>query len=134
VPAAPVAPTVPRAPGPPVESTTAGEQEILHLDRFAPPAPARVVALSDRGRVRVVWEASAARDTTGYVVFRRDLVPGSRAAEFRRLNSEPVVTLEMTDPDVGGGKRYAYRVAAIDAAGNLGEPSPAVDVEVDDAP
>jgi hypothetical protein len=101
-----------------IESALAGEQEIHHEDRFPPVAPSRVVALADRGRVRVVWEASASPDVVGYVVTRQ-----TASEPPSRVTPEPVTQLEATDTTVAPGSTYLYRVAALDAAGNLGEPS-----------
>lgn len=103
---------------PVVESAPAGEREIDYQDRFAPEPPKNLRALGGEGEARLLWEPSPDPDVSGYVVFRED--PGQ---EFRRVTAEPVAGGEWTDRGLGRGFVFRYRVAAIDRAGNLGEPS-----------
>ena len=107
-----------------LESDLASEQEIDYADRFPPPPPENLVALPEPGRVRLIWDASAARDVTGYQVERRPA-----AGEFTVITQEPVVATEHIDREVGVGS-FEYRVHALDAAGNRGEPSDPVTAEV----
>ena len=109
-----------------IESEAAVESEIDHRDVFAPAPPAAVTALGEEQRVRLLLEPSPADDVTGYVFFRRE--PG--ADGFRRLNDQPVVELEYVDTGLATGLTYAYQVAAVDRAGNQGEASEPVTVEV----
>lgn len=111
---------------PPVESATTAEREIDYRDRFPPPPPAGLVALTEPGRVRLRWRASAAPDLAGYHVYRLD--PG--AQERRRLTSEPIRTLEFLDTGLAPGRTYAYRLTAVDAEGNEGVPGEEVEVQV----
>ncbi|HLE84517.1 MAG TPA: hypothetical protein VJG13_09275 [Thermoanaerobaculia bacterium] len=54
-----------------VESRLAEEVEVDYRDRFAPPVPQGLVALSEEGRVRLVWQESAVPDLAGYRIYRR---------------------------------------------------------------
>jgi hypothetical protein len=110
---------------PPIESAPAGEHEVDYQDRFAPEPPRALRALGGAGEARLLWEASPDPDVAGYVVFRAD--PGQ---EFRRVTPEPVPGLDHVDGGLASGFVFRYRVAAIDAAGNLGEPSDAVEANV----
>jgi len=102
-----------------VESAITTEREVRYQDRFAPSPPRDLVALTEPGRVRLVWRSSEAEDLAGYVVYRRGPEGG-----FVRLNAEPVSAAELTDTDVVAGQTYTYRVAALDRAGNESDPAP----------
>lgn len=103
---------------PVVESAPAGERELLYEDRFAPAPPVRLSALPLPGSARLLWEPSPAPDLAGYLVYRRD--PGG---EFRPLTPEPIRAREYLDSGLASGLTFAYRVTAVDAQGNEGEPA-----------
>ncbi len=106
-------------PKPLVETAASAEVEIDYRDRFAPAAPTELVALAETGRVRLVWRESTSIDTTGYIVYRRN--PGE--SNFRRLDDDPVTETVYIDDGLTAGRSFDYRVTAVDAAGNEGEPS-----------
>jgi hypothetical protein len=110
---------------PVIESALSSEQEVVYEDRFAPPPPTGLVALGEEQRVRLRWQASAASDVAGYVVFRQD--PGG---EWRSITPQPVTTTEYRDTGLASGLTYAYRVLAVDQVGNQGEASEPTSVEV----
>lgn len=103
---------------PPVLSAEAGEREIDYQDRFAPPLPARFVALPERGAVRLRWERSRADDVAGYVIYRRD--PGQ---QFRRIDDKLITGLEYLDRGLASGLTFEYRIQAVDRLGNESAPS-----------
>jgi len=103
-----------------IHSAEAGEREIDYADRFAPPLPAGFVALGERGRVRLRWDASDASDVAGYRLFRRE--PGR---DFHTLTDEPVTELEYLDRGLSSGLSFDYRIQVVDQVGNespLSEP------------
>ncbi len=100
-------------------SAEAGEREVDYDDRFSPPLPKNFVALGERSRVRLRWEASKADDVAGYVIYRRE----PRRDEFRRLNDDLVTGAEFLDRGLVSGFSYDYRIQAIDQKGNESEPS-----------
>ena len=104
----------PRVEGPPAE-----EVAVVYRDVFPPGAPARLDALSEATLVRLIWDPSPAPDVAGYIVFRAE-----GDGEPVRLNDSPILDTVFTDENVPQGKRYRYTVRAIDAAGNIGPPSP----------
>lgn len=106
---------------PPILSAEAGEREIDYRDRFAPPLPARFVALPERGAIRLRWEKSRADDVAGYIVFRRD--PGR---ELRRLESQLITGIEYIDRGLASGVTFEYRIQAVDRLGNASAQSPPV--------
>jgi hypothetical protein len=104
---------------PKVEGLPAEELAVLYRDVYPPPAPARLDALSEASRVRLVWSPVDAPDLAGYLVFRAegDGVPA-------RLTKDPVTDPFFTDEAVAQGKRYRYSVRAVDRAGNQSPSSP----------
>jgi len=108
-----------------IESAPAAEREVDFQDRFAPETPHGVRALASVGEVRLIWEPSPDSDTAGYLVERAD--PG---ADFHRVTAEPVAGRELVDRGLASGFTFRYRVAAVDAKGNLGNFSLPVDAAV----
>ncbi|HSS44485.1 MAG TPA: hypothetical protein VLO07_04005 [Thermoanaerobaculia bacterium] len=106
-------------PGKPrVEGTPATEAAVDYRDVFAPPRPARLLALSEEKLVRLVWDPVAAPDLAGYVLFRAE-ADGPPV----RLNKELITDSFFTDESVAPGRRYRYTVCAADTAGNQSPPS-----------
>lgn len=101
-----------------LESAIQREVEVRYNDRF-PPAPVHdLVALSEEGKIRLVWSASDSLDVAGYRVYRRDGAGG----EFRSLQSQARPETEFEDGTLTFGVRATYRVTAVDATGNESEP------------
>jgi hypothetical protein len=110
---------------PVVESRLGGETEVRFVDEFPPAPPSGLVALAEGGTTRLVWEASAARDIAGYLVFAaRD------AGEAVQLTAEPIARPEYVHTGTVSGATYTYTVAAVDTAGNRSRPSDAVSARV----
>ena len=109
---------------PAVESAIGSEHEVRYQDRFPPAVPAELVALAEPGRVRLVWRPVDSGDLAGYNVYRR-IGNGS----FERLTAQPVATPEYSDRAVTAGQTYAYRVTAVDQAGNESDPGAEVRAE-----
>jgi predicted small lipoprotein YifL len=105
-----------------VLSPLSAESEVDYQDRFPPPPPPGLVALPQGAQVRLRWNASEAEDTAGYIVFRQD--PGG---EFHRVTAAPISDLEYVDSGLVAGNTYRYRVAAVDRAGNEGQPGDTVE-------
>ncbi len=96
-----------------VLSDPAGEREVGYEDRFAPPTPGNLIALGERGAVRLRWDASPASDLRGYLVFRKD-----PARDFMQLTPEPITATEYTDRGLSSGLTFEYVVQAVDKSGN----------------
>ncbi|MEM7350145.1 MAG: hypothetical protein AAF657_05010 [Acidobacteriota bacterium] len=105
-----------------IHSDPAGEREIEYEDRFPPPLPRNLVALAERASVRLRWEASAAQDVAGYILYRRE--PGR---DFHRLNDQLVQRTEYLDRNLASGLTYAYRIQVVDRNGNESEISTPVE-------
>jgi fibronectin type 3 domain-containing protein len=64
----------------------------------------------------------------GYFVYRQEVdAKGAVAGTATRLNLTPVVGPAYRDQTAVAGRRYAYRVTAVDTAGN--ESAPSADVQ-----
>jgi hypothetical protein len=100
---------------------------------FPPHAPTGLEAIpggataADRS-IDLSWDPNTDADIAGYNVYRQDVdSKGVAAGTAARLNQTPVVGPAYRDQTAMAGRRYAYRVAAVDSAGN--ESAPSADVQ-----
>jgi hypothetical protein len=136
-----------------IRSVDSAEVVVERKDAFAPEAPLGLVAvpgLADQTAVAVPgqeagqqpehgstsstaapaivpaidlsWEPDLEPRVAGYCVYRREM-NGTGVGVWRRLDPEPVPTAAYRDLAVEARHRYAYRVTAVDAAGNESAPS-----------
>ncbi len=108
-----------------VESRLSGETEVLFQDRFSPEAPGGLVALAETDQVRLRWDPSSSSDTAAYHVYRR-----RGDGDFRRITRAPIRERQLLDTDVRRNESYSYRITALDALGNEGDPGDDVTVSV----
>jgi hypothetical protein len=98
-------------------------------DTFPPQTPSGLEAVpggataADRS-IDLSWTPDSDADLAGYFVYRQevdsnDVVTGT----VTRLNTTPVVGPAYRDQTALAGHRYAYRVTAVDTAGNESAPS-----------
>jgi hypothetical protein len=106
---------------------------VVMRDIFPPQPPSGLEAVpggataSDRS-IDLSWTPSADADLAGYNVYRQDIdSKGAAAGTAARLNVTPVVGPAYRDQTAVAGRRYAYRVTAVDTAGN--ESAPSADVQ-----
>jgi hypothetical protein len=99
---------------------------------FPPHSPTGLEAVpggatpADRS-IDLSWSPNTEDDLAGYIVYRQEIDSnGVAAATATRLNATPVVGPAYRDQTAMPGHRYAYRVAAVDTAGNESAPSDAV--------
>ena len=99
---------------------------------FPPHSPTGLEAVpggttpADRS-IDLSWSPNTEDDLAGYIVYRQEIESnGVAAATATRLNATPVVGPAYRDQTAMPGHRYAYRVAAVDTAGNESAPSDAV--------
>jgi hypothetical protein len=102
-------------------------------DVFPPHAPSGLEAVpggataADRS-IDLSWTPNTEDDLAGYIVYRQEIdSKGVAAGTVTRLNATPVVGPAYRDLTAIAGRRYAYRVTAIDTAGN--ESAPSADVQ-----
>jgi hypothetical protein len=101
-------------------------------DIFPPHAPSGLEAVpggvtaADRS-IDLSWTPDTDADLAGYFVYRQDIdSKGVVAGTATRLNATPVVGPAYRDQTAVAGRRYAYYVTAVDAAGNESPPSDTV--------
>ncbi|MGH9399682.1 MAG: hypothetical protein ACRD00_04895, partial [Thermoanaerobaculia bacterium] len=104
---------------PTIEGLPAVEAGLDYRDIYPPAAPRRLDALSEGKLVRLFWDPVLAGDLAGYIVLR-----AQGGGTPVRLTPQPIRDSFLTDEAVKPGVRYRYTVRAIDAAGNIGPPSP----------
>jgi len=102
------------------ESEWSAPAAITPQDRFAPPPPTGLTAVAALGSIELVWETVEAGDLAGYRVYRSDGGPEQAVSDLLEAPA-------FSDRNVAGGKRYRYRVTAVDRNGNESEPSAPVE-------
>ena len=123
--------------GQPVESADSAPLAVTPKDIFPPAAPQGLVAVisppadvsanqQSIARVELSWNISQEPDLAGYWVYRTEQTdtPG------QRINNQLLLTPAFRDMTAVQGKRYTYRVSAVDHAGNESSLSSPVSVDV----
>jgi predicted phage tail protein len=115
-----------------VESADSPPAAITPGDVFPPAAPTgleiSVVPATSQGPayVELSWAISPEADLAGYSVYRSD----TEDAAGERVSTEILPSPTFRDISVQPGRRYYYRVTAVDRAGNESPKSPAVVADV----
>jgi hypothetical protein len=100
------------------ESDAAGPKSTGKLvDTFPPAVPTGVTAILGTGTIEISWNRNTESDFKEYRVFRS--VDGGPFAQI----ATGLAAAAYSDHDVVSGKRFAYRVVAVDQLGNASEPS-----------
>ncbi|MBN1999139.1 hypothetical protein JW935_16385, partial [candidate division KSB1 bacterium] len=111
-----------------------GEKAVIKVtvpDDEAPQKPTAMWARTTmEGEVRVSWQPSLSLDIAGYRIFRG---PAGESAALKPITTVPDSVRKYNDKNVEKGVRYAYQVAAVDAAGNESEKTDSVEVTPQDA-
>jgi hypothetical protein len=115
-----------------VESADAAPVIITPRATFPPAAPrgleSAIIPATPQAPayVELSWAISSEGDLAGYYVYRSD----SEDTPGERINSEILPSPAFRDISVVPGRRYFYRVSAVDRAGNESPKSSPVQVEV----
>jgi hypothetical protein len=116
-----------------LRSSVSSAATVAMRDTFPPHAPSGLEAVpggataADRS-IDLSWTPDTDADLAGYIVYRQEVDPkGVAAGTATRLNLTPVVGPAYRDQTAMAGHRYAYRVTAVDTAGN--ESAPSADVQ-----
>jgi hypothetical protein len=102
-------------------------------DTFPPAVPSDLEAVPGGATaadlsIDLSWTPDTDADLAGYFVYRQEVDPqGQVTGTVTRLNITPVVGPAYRDQTALAGHRYAYRVTAVDGAGN--ESAPSADVQ-----
>jgi hypothetical protein len=114
------------------ESADSAPVSVTPRDIFPPAAPtgleaAIIPATSEASAyIELSWAISPEKDLAGYFVYRSD----REDTDGQRMNPEILPSPTFRDISVLPGKRYYYRVSAVDRAGNESPKSPAVQADV----
>jgi hypothetical protein len=115
-----------------VESADSSPVMVTPRDVFPPAAPlaleAAVILATGQAPayVELSWRISPEPDLAGYRVYRSEL----EAAPGDRLNMELLPSPAFRDISVVSGKRYFYRVSAVDRSGNESPASSGVSADI----
>ncbi len=115
-----------------VESGDSQPLVVTPRDIFPPAEPAGLVVVvvpampGAAAHIELSWEISPETDLAGYHVYRSE---GS-GARGERLTQELLLTPTFRDMSAVPGRRYTYRVSAVDRAGNESPLSAVVTAEV----
>jgi hypothetical protein len=111
-----------------VRSLPSSTVTVAMLDVFPPEIPAGLVAVpgfvgeqGEKPTIDLSWDPNMEPRIAGYKVYRRDLAGASDS--WQRLGSELVPVAAYRDLAVVAGQKYAYRVTAVNEAGNESAPS-----------
>jgi hypothetical protein len=104
------------------ESEISGEQSITYEDKFAPAPVAGLTAIPGVNSVELAWDRGTEADLKGYQVYR-----AAENAPFEKLG-EVQPNPSFRDTGATPGKKYRYRVTALDQAGNESTPSEPVEI------
>ncbi len=115
-----------------VESADSAPAIVTPRDVFPPAAPTgleiSIIPATARvpAYIELSWAISPEPDLAGYYVYRSDV----ESAPGERISTEILPSPTFHDMSVMPGRRYYYRVSALDRAGNESPKSAAVEVDV----
>jgi predicted phage tail protein len=115
-----------------VESADSAPAAVTPRDIFSPAEPrgleAAIIPVTPQAPayVELSWAISSEGDLAGYHVYRSD----SEDTPGDRINNEILPSPAFRDISIVPGRRYFYRVSAVDRAGNESPKSSAVQTEV----
>ncbi len=100
----------------------AGPAAVTYRDTFPPAVPTGLTASAGVGSVELAWERNTEPDFKEYRLFRAE---GDSA--FTQI-AAGLDAPSYSDHAVDSGKRYRYRVSALDQNGNVSQPSSPVEI------
>jgi len=106
------------------ESEESATVEITPRDVFPPAVPRGLSAVYTTDAVELIWTANSEPDLAGYNVYRREAGGSSQ-----KVNQEILHTPIVRDTSVAAGRKYFYRVTALDLVNNESTPSEEVQAE-----
>lgn len=118
-----------------VESADCVPVQVTPRDTFPPESPRDLVVVvvpataEAPAQLELSWAISTETDLAGYNIYRSES-ESAPAGRGERLNRELLPTPTFRDMSVQPGRRYFYRVTAVDRAGNESLPSAAASESV----
>jgi hypothetical protein len=106
------------------ESEESATVEITPRDVFPPAVPRGLSAVYTTDAVELIWTANSEPDLAGYNVYRRE-----EGGAAQKINPEILRTPIARDSSVAAGRKYFYRVTALDLANNESPACEEVQVE-----
>jgi hypothetical protein len=101
---------------PSAETSPSVALSVTPRDIFPPLQPQNLNLVVDNGTIVLLWAASASPDVSGYRVYRQE----EGMSDWLLLQQTLITQLVFRDEKVLAGKKYVYRVTAVDAHGNEG--------------
>jgi hypothetical protein len=102
-----------------LRSTPSAAITVVMRDTFPPKAPIGLAAVPSADAIDLSWEPNTESDLAGYIVYRQQTSSsGATVGTPTRLNPAPIPGPAFSDHTAQSGQTYAYRVTAIDTAGN----------------
>lgn len=111
--------------------------ESILADTFPPHSPGGLTSVpvaasgSQPASIDLSWEAGSEPDLAGYIVSRAERESDGSAGEWKRLNEKALAAPAYRDFEITAGRRYSYRVTAVDRSGNESPPGGAVEEELE---
>ena len=97
------------------------------LDMVAPSAPTGVTVVAQAASAKITWNEITANDRAGYMVYRGTIVADGDTAWS--CIGRMIEGTEFVDNAVGAGRKYAYKLRAVDKSRNLSVASEIVDFD-----
>lgn len=111
--------------GQPVESLESNAVRVEPKDVFAPSAPTAITIAAAPNTLSIFFAVNPEKDIAGYRIYRSN-DPDLPKGQWKLLTLEILKTNTFQDRTVEAGKTYYYFLTAVDAAGNVSEPSQVV--------
>lgn len=108
-----------------IESADSNTVTFTPNDIFLPAPPDPVTIASANAIISLFWPTSPESDVIGYNVYRAE-TPDADEKDWVKLTAQPLTTLTYRDDRVSLGKRYYYRLTAVDRFSNESAPSKVV--------
>ncbi len=112
-----------------IESNDSRVVGVIPKDTFAPGPPDSIKIASINGIVSMFWPSNPEPDLAGYLIYRSENENAS-AAQWLKLTPRLHTPTTFRDDKVVVGKKYYYRVTAVDTSGNESARSISVAEEV----
>ena len=108
-----------------VESLNSNGRAVTPQDVYAPSAPEHPTIAPAPNRLSLFWPANPERDVAGYNLYRTT-DPALPKERWTKLNNSLLTRTTYQDEGVEAGRKYYYYLTAVDAAGNISQPSEVV--------